>query len=79
MDLTDATHVYVASLLMRDDLLDKLWARLRDPAQTPRLAVVASLREFRAADADGVVPEVHQVAMNWNEACRVYVYRGHSY
>ena len=41
---------------MRDDLLDKLWARLRDPAQTLRLAVVASLREFRAADADGVVP-----------------------
>ena len=75
VDLTDATHVYVASLLMRDDLLDKLWARLRDPAQTPRLAVVASLREFRAADADGVVSEVHQVAMNWNEACRVYVYR----
>ena len=46
-DLSCATHVYVASLCMSDELLDQLWVRLR--AEAPALEVVATLRAFRAA------------------------------
>ena len=70
-DLSQATHVYVASLCMSDELLDALWVRLRDEA--PRLQVVASIREFRAAGADHV-PQVVPVAMNWNGCCKVHLY-----
>ena len=73
VNLTEATHVYVASLLMNDALLDLLWARF-DAKQTPHLEMVASLRKFRAAGED-IVPEVVDVAMNWNGACPVYLYR----
>ena len=59
-DLSDATHVYVASLCMGDGLLDALWARLREGA--PRLARVASLREFRGVPATQTV----EVQMTWN-------------
>ena len=45
-DLADATHIYVASLCMGDELLDALWARLRS-GSAPHLRVFASLREVR--------------------------------
>ena len=73
VDLSEATHVYVASLLMGDELLDALWAKLRYEA--PCLEVVASLREFRAIDATHGPPQVVPVAMNWNGDCSVYLYR----
>ena len=44
-DLADATHVYVASLVMGDELLDALWRRLE---AAPALEAVATLRRFRA-------------------------------
>ena len=45
-DLSDATHIYVASLCMGDELLDALWMRLRS-GSAPHLRVFASLREVR--------------------------------
>ena len=75
LDLSAATHVYVASLCMGDELLDALWARLRRDA--PRLRVVASLREFRAPPAPECT-EVAEVEMTWcgegEPGALVYVY-----
>ena len=72
-DLSDATHVYVASLCMPDALLDQLWAVLE--AGAPRLEVVASLREFRAGQTPTATAEVE---MTWNRAggpgAPVYLY-----
>ena len=73
LDLSAATHVYVASLCMGDELLDTLWARLQK--RTPRLRVIASLREFRPAPACTAIAEVE---MTWNgegePGALVYVY-----
>ena len=78
-DLSTATHVYVSSLCMSDELLDRLWARLR--ATAPALEVLATLRPFRVARADGVEPaEVLHVEMSWSRygtpGAPVFVYRG---
>ena len=72
VDLSQATHVYVASLEMSDELLDALWLRLCDEA--PRLEVVASIREFRAAGAAQPPTQVVPIAMNWNGSCKVHLY-----
>ena len=69
-DLSQATHVYVASLVFDEALVDAVWQVLLRNA--PRLELVASLRKFpNAGPPDGVV----KVAMNWNDACPVYLYR----
>jgi len=77
-DPAEATHVYVASKCLPEHLLDALWVRLRDAA--PRLEVVAFVEQVpRAAVAlavaEGYEPQVVPVAMNWNEGCRVVLYR----
>lgn len=69
-DLSQATHVYIANLLFDDALLDAVWQVLLHDA--PRLELVASLRKFPNA---GEPAHVVKVAMNWNDACPVYLYR----
>ena len=79
-DLTSATHVYIASLCMGDELMDALWARLRDrsPAGAPHVEVVASLRAFRGAEAASALSHVARVECTWSRqgspGQEVYVY-----
>ncbi|KAL3901870.1 MAG: hypothetical protein SGPRY_012222 [Prymnesium sp.] len=61
-DLSDATHVYVASLCMGDDLLDALWQRL---LLAPAVEVVATLRPFRGAE--GYLFGSVDVEMTWTQ------------
>ena len=72
-DLSSATHVYVASLCMGDDLLDALWRRLQD--DVPRLECIASLREFRSANYSSKA----EVEMTWTrvggDGSPVFLYR----
>lgn len=75
-DLSEATHVYVCSKLFGDELLNALWARLCDERQAPRLEAIAFVERVPSAAQRGMPPHVVvPVAMNWSDACRVFVYR----
>ena len=75
-DLSCATHIYVASLCMNDELLDQLWERLR--ADAPALEVVATLRAFRAAPL-GPEDRSADIEMTWTpkggQGTPVFVYQ----
>ena len=69
-DLSQATHIYVASLCMPDGVLDALWSRLQESA--PKLQVLATLYPMRKAagrplEAWREPTRTVQVDMSWTE------------
>lgn len=73
-DLSVATHIYVSSLCMDDEVLNALWAYLKSNA--PRLKCLASLKVFPASKAGW--SDLEKIEMTWTQpgdaGSNVFVY-----
>ena len=75
MDLSDATHVYAASLCFTDDMMDRLTQKLATEA--PRLRCAATLKAF-PEETLGKPSFSEFLEMSWTKpfghGCQVYFY-----
>lgn len=81
MDLSSATHVYVASLCFTDAMMQRLAHKLRDEGD--KLQVVATLKPFpQDFDQRLGIPQKKFLEMSWTKSrgngCTVYFYSSES-
>lgn len=76
LDVSEATHIYVASLCFSDEMIHVLADKLA--AEASNLRCVATLQPFPPTDAFGSNPRMEFVEMSWTKArgegCAVYFY-----
>jgi len=77
VDVTDASHIYVASLCFTSEMMERLGDKLANEAS--RLKCVATLKPFpKRLDWRFGTPTVEYVEMSWTksrgEGCAVYFY-----
>jgi len=83
VDLSTATHIYVASLCFPDSLMLRLEERLsqriarQQDESVAKLQWIATLREFPNDLGHGIKPIIRFMEMSWTSplGCTVYLYR----
>lgn len=79
IDLSEATHIYVASLCFTDAMMMRLEEKLATEASPSKLSTVASLKKFpQRTPAFRSDPRIEHVEMSWTKpqgrGCVVYFY-----